>query len=103
MNVPFLRDNVLEQNLLFCPVLLVIFLSFELDNRDKFIDFMRDEGVDAQVTFIDDWNVVFGDGKPMANTQKMITRTASLPLSPFLSEAEVDTIISAVKKFYKQG
>lgn len=78
-------------------------LPFELDNRDKFIDFMRDEGVDAQVTFIDDWNVIFGDGKPMANTQKMITRTASLPLSPFFSEAEVDTIISAVKKFYKQG
>jgi dTDP-4-amino-4,6-dideoxygalactose transaminase len=78
-------------------------LPFEIDNRDDFLKFMRFEGIDCQVPYIDDWNEIFGDGRSMPMTRRMINSTATLPLSPFFTDNEVEKIIDSVKKYFRHG
>ena len=78
-------------------------LVVEIDQRDKFISHMREKGVDAQVTYIDDFSAVWGKGIAMPMTQHLAVNTASIPLSPFFTDSEVDTILTAIKTYFTKG
>ena len=76
-------------------------LVVEIHDRDKFIAHMRACGVDAQVTYIDDWNTIWGTGETMPMTTRLARTTASLPLSPNFTDAEIDKIRDSVRQFYR--
>jgi len=78
-------------------------IGFEIENPKKFIAHMQKNGIDAQNTFIDDFEQIWGNGKGMAMTKRMIDHTVSLPLSPFFKDSEVDKIIKTAKAYFTEG
>jgi len=75
----------------------------EVENRDYFLKYMNANGIDAQVTYIDNWNKVWGDKEPMPMTDRLSQNTVSFPLSSFFTDIEVETIIARAEDFFKQG
>jgi dTDP-4-amino-4,6-dideoxygalactose transaminase len=79
-------------------------IAFEVEKMQDFVSHMQKQGIDAQSTFMDDFNQLWGTTKKkMPMTQKMISHVASLPLSPFFTDGEVEKIIVSVKKYFNQG
>tara|TARA_R110000822_G_scaffold290170_1_gene412227 strand:+ start:188 stop:1255 length:1068 start_codon:yes stop_codon:yes gene_type:complete len=77
-------------------------LAFEIDNRDGFIKFMKRNGVDIQVSFIDNWNQLWGNGKHMPNTERYVNHVASFPLSPFFTDNETKKIVKMAKDYFNK-
>jgi len=75
-------------------------LGLEIDDRDNFLKFMQNNGVDVQIGFFDNFSSMWGSGEPMPMTERLNKRTASLPLSPWFTDAEVETIIDSVKQYF---
>ena len=71
-------------------------LILEVNDSKDLISFLRDNDVDCQVTYIDNWSEVWGDGTPMPVTDRLRKNTCSLPISPFFTDEHVDHIIKAV-------
>jgi len=78
-------------------------IPVEVKNRDKFIAFMKKNGVDARHTYIDNWSKEWGTGKDMPMAERLTRHTVDLPLSPFFTEAEVNKIINTVKQYFPVG
>jgi len=75
-------------------------LGLETENRDHFLKYMQANGVDAQIGFFDNFEKMWGGNKPMPMTERLNLTTMSLPLSPFFTEQEVQTIIKTVKRYF---
>lgn len=75
-------------------------LGLETENKDHFLKYMQANGVDAQIGFFDNFEKMWGENKPMPMTERLNTTSMSLPLSPFFTEQEVQTIIKTVKRYF---
>ena len=75
-------------------------LALEVQNAKKFIKFLQQNKIDAQVTYIDDFNYTWGTGVKFPMTQRMIKNVVGLPISPFFYDKEVEKIIRVIKKYF---
>ena len=74
--------------------------TLDLNDRNGFMKFMHERGIDATVTHIDNWTDLWGDGKKMPNAEKLSKSTASLPVSPFFTNEQIDKITKAITEYF---
>ena len=78
-------------------------IPLEVDKREKFIRYMKDNGVEARFTYVTNWSEIFGTGKVLPMSKRLSNNTCNLPLSPFMKDAEVGKIIKLVKQYFNKG
>jgi dTDP-4-amino-4,6-dideoxygalactose transaminase len=72
------------------------------DLRDGLYDHLRNNNIDAQKHYTDDFNLFFGNGHYMANTKVLCDTVLSVPNNQWLTDDEVEYIIQTVKEYYNR-
>lgn len=75
-------------------------IPIEIDDRDKFIEFMESNGCEARHTYVTKWHKKFAKGIHLPMSERLSDRTCDLPVSPFFTKREVDKMIKLIKKYF---
>ena len=68
--------------------------------RDHLHDYLRDNGIECQKHYTDNFNNFFGDNNQMAQTQKLCDTVISLPNNQWINDVEVEHMAQKVKDFF---
>jgi len=72
------------------------------NRRDHLYDYLRDNGIDCQKHYTDNFNNFFGDGAKMVQTQSLCDTVISLPNNQWIQDVEVEHMAQTVKDFYNE-
>ena len=68
--------------------------------RADLVSYLRENDIDAQMHYTDNFNMVFGDKTDMPMTERLTKQVISLPNHQWLTDAEVETVANTVKGYF---